>query len=258
MLSLVVAVLVASLLGSVHCVGMCGPLALMAGHSSGSGSGSCSRVAVYHAGRIFAYAILGLVVGLLGSGLQQTGTWLGLQRLAAQLAGGSMLVIGLWTMVGLMQGQTLHMPLPVFVQRLVQQAHRWSVRLPPLRRAWSIGMVTALLPCGWLYSFLLVAAGTAAPLQGATVMVFFGLGSVPALATVVASAQWMIRRAAGSWSRWIPWLGACLIVLVGVSTLVQRSQTDLGPLAGSQLKVGSLLEQVQAIDTESLPCCKAK
>ncbi len=61
-------------------------------------------VAAYHASRIVAYAWLGLLAGLLGAGIQETGSLLGLQRLAARLAGGSMLVIGLLGIVRLTSG----------------------------------------------------------------------------------------------------------------------------------------------------------
>ncbi len=98
MLPLIGTVFVASLFGSLHCVGMCGPLAMLASsHSSARKnhrSVNLAAVIAYHASRILAYAMAGALVGLIGAGIQETGSLLGLQRLAARLAGGSMLVIG--------------------------------------------------------------------------------------------------------------------------------------------------------------------
>ena len=90
MLTLAGAIFLASLLGSMHCVGMCGPLALWA---TGGGRSRTSVVA-YHLGRLTTYLSAGLAAGVLGTALTIGGNAAGLQSLAATLAGG-LLVEGL-------------------------------------------------------------------------------------------------------------------------------------------------------------------
>ena len=68
-----------------------------------------------------------------------------------------------------------------------------SLRLTPLPRALSTGLLTAFLPCGWLYLFALKAAETGSPLRGALFMIAFWLGSVPALVLVGAGVQTLAR-----------------------------------------------------------------
>ena len=91
---------IASLLGSVHCVGMCGPLLVLATHSPNGADAvgtqaphSPSHAWAYHTGRGIAYALLGLAAGGLGGMLNLGGAWLGVQRVA--LVASAVLLIGL-------------------------------------------------------------------------------------------------------------------------------------------------------------------
>ena len=65
-MDLIGAVISASLLGSMHCVGMCGPLAMWASGAGESGSKLAFNSSLYHLGRMLTYALVGLVAGLLG------------------------------------------------------------------------------------------------------------------------------------------------------------------------------------------------
>ena len=91
---LIGAVVTASVLGSMHCVGMCGPLALWA---SGAGDGT-SRLALntslYHFGRMLTYALVGLLAGLVGQLTDFGGEVLGVQLAAARIVGVIMVVMG--------------------------------------------------------------------------------------------------------------------------------------------------------------------
>ncbi len=133
MFPLISTVFVASLFGSLHCVGMCGPLAMLASSSVSpryrhNRSVHVPAVAAYHASRIVAYAWLGLLAGLLGAGIQETGSLLGLQRLAARLAGGSMLVIGLLGIVRLTSGTSHAALLPAWLQKRLASGHAWGAQ----------------------------------------------------------------------------------------------------------------------------------
>lgn len=284
MLPLISTVFIASLFGSLHCVGMCGPLAMLAS-SSVSPRGRQRAVYVpavvtYHGSRIIAYGLLGAIAGLLGAGIQETGTLLGLQRLAARLAGGSMLVIGLLSITRLAGGTAHSALLPVWLQKRLSTGHQWARQQSPLVRAAAVGMLTAILPCGWLFAFVIVAAGTASPLDGATVMATFALGSVPALAGLAMSMTLLVGR----FRRAIPWCSALLVTFVGAMTLLERSQVNLepmmarnapaptdtlnnsarpieaqvhnGPQFGSSGYV-ALIEQVDQVEQKKLPCCEA-
>ncbi len=281
MLALIGTVFIASLLGSLHCVGMCGPLAILASSTSTGTHKNHRRfnlapIVAYHGSRVVAYAIAGAIVGLLGAGIQHTGSWFGFQRLAARLAGGSMMVIGLLAIVRLTGGGSHAAMLPAWLQSRLARGHAWARQQPPVPRAAAIGLLTAILPCGWLYAFLIVAAGTARPVDGALVMAFFAAGSIPALAGLAMSMTMLIGR----YRSIIPWCSAVLVTIVGAATLITRSNvhlesmadrnqpaiaankstsTDAGRTIDAQSRLAEpsarLTSLVQQIDQEKLPCC---
>ncbi|MFO0923092.1 MAG: sulfite exporter TauE/SafE family protein [Pirellulales bacterium] len=254
MTPLILAVFIASIFGSLHCVGMCGPLAMLANGTREGKSAFRGTLWAYHGGRLLAYALLGAIAGTVGSGIHHTGLLLGAQRAATQLAGLSMLVIGLLSLVHLASG-TQHMPwTPPWLQTRLAQGHAWARKQPPLQRAAMVGVLTSILPCGWLYAFLLVAAGTADPLFGSAVMFFFGLGSVPALSAIALGTTMILGRMRFA----IPWCSALLVTVVGFFTLAHRSTIDLTALhhVKSTTSAQDLLRQVQLLEQQTLPCCE--
>ena len=95
------------------------------------------------------------------------------------------------------------LPLPGLIQRAILAGQRADFALTPLPRALCVGLLTAFLPCGWLYLFASYAAGTGSPFWGAAFMAAFWLGSVPALVLAGAGARpWRGWRVGGCrWSR---------------------------------------------------------
>jgi uncharacterized protein len=100
----------------------------------------------------------------------------------------------------------------------------WSRGLVQLRgkraasRAWRIGVLTGLLPCGWLWAFVVSAAGTASPWTGAAVMAVFWLGTVPAMTGVLVFAGPLFDRL----RQRLPVITACVLIVLGVATLAAR------------------------------------
>jgi uncharacterized protein len=243
------AVFVAGLFGSLHCVGMCGPLAVMASSATRPGVARTPALFAYHGGRVVAYGILGLIAGLIGSGIQDTGALLGIQRAAARIAGGMMLIVGLLSLVQLISGQQ-HKPwLPRFFENALHRGHRWARQQTLLKKAAVVGVLTAILPCGWLYSFLLVAAATASVWQGAVVMAAFALGAIPALAIVSLGTNSIAQR----FGKAVPVGSAMLVASIGLYTLMRRADLDVVPRV-SAMDTSAVNLIRQATEAEP-PCC---
>lgn len=209
-------ILAASVVGSPHCAGMCGPFAVLA---VGPDRRARNTVA-YHGARLGGYLVLGGVAGLVGASLDKVGAFAGITRGAAVVAGFVMVV---WGAAALLGWAGVRLPrlvrLPTSGPWTALAAH--VRRQPPLVRAAGLGVLSSLLPCGWLYVFVAMAAATGAPLAGTGVMAVFWAGTLPAFAVLGLTAQ----RAAGPLRRFLPLATGTILVVAGLMTMVKR-----GPL----------------------------
>lgn len=267
MTGLVAAVFVASLLGSMHCVGMCGAfLAIAVDADPGSPvKASHARLATaYHLGRLATYVVLGVVGGALGAAINLTAEAAGLQRAAAALAGSIMIVFGVLAVLrqtGLAKGRALRaahaatgrVPLPKRLEVAALHAHRRAMGLPPVARALCIGLLTTLLPCGWLYAFAITAAGTGSPLTGALVMAVFWSGTLP----IMVGLGVLVRGAGGVLRRYIPVATSLLVVVFGIITLLGREMipafVTAAPVAFTEQ--GQAANHVRTLNGQPLECC---
>lgn len=197
-------VFLASLVGSPHCLGMCGGLALSAGKSGWS-------QAQYHLARLGVYGLLGVLAGKLGevffsdSKIQWV-SWFGTALLAL---GFIMMGVQVW------RGRPVHFSfIPAFLMRWLGRAGAGS----RLRPAFT-GIMTGLLPCGWLHTFVLSAVATGSPLKGSSVLFFFWLGTLPSLIFGQALVHEFVRPLA----RRAPQVSAMILIGIGVASLGVRA-----------------------------------
>lgn len=167
-----VGALLAGLATSLHCAGMCGPLACGATALARSNEERLAATAAYHACRLAAYTAIGAACGGLGE--------LPLRSFFASPA-----VLLPWALVIalllLATGLERKIPRPAPLQRWAARI-RFKLRgLPPIGAGAALGLLTPLLPCGPLYAMFLalIAAGSAA--RGAETALIFGIGTVPLL-----------------------------------------------------------------------------
>jgi sulfite exporter TauE/SafE len=160
--------------GSAHCAGMCGPLALALPHW---GRGQTSFVVgrlLYNFGRIVTYAVLGGVFGLLGQGIAVNG----LQRWVS-LGLGAVILIGVFVSPRLAR----QVPITRAVNWL--KASLGSLlQLRAVPAMFGIGLLNGLLPCGLVYVACAAAISTGDVLSGMRYMIAFGLGTVPLLLAI--------------------------------------------------------------------------
>ncbi len=255
MTALLTAVLVASLLGSLHCVGMCGGIVALCMGSASSSERSPRLLAAYNGGRLVTYAALGVVSGAIGKAVDLGGGAVGLPRLAATVAGALMIAAGLVAIARTMGIKAGCARLPAFAQRWLQRGMSMAMSQPPVRRSAIIGLLTGFLPCGWLYAFVAAAATTGDPLWGAAVMTAFWLGTVPALLAV----GFGVRLVAKPLQRHLPTVGAFCMLVVGVVAVVGRlnvpSYTDTVDARFATVSSG----ERSAVDAASdVPACCAE
>lgn len=207
------AFLTLGLLGSAaHCVGMCGPLVmLITGRYGQPHLGRSSAVATlwYSAGRVGTYACLGAIAGGFGGVLHTVGQAAGLQRLAALVAG---LTLVTWGLIGATTTTRRARALTGWWSRLT---HRLANRAP--RHPITAGLLLGLLPCGLLWTAVVGALASGSALHGAVALIAFGLGTAPALFGVAMAQSFfdhhrtaMLRiahRLVLVWGGWFLWRG---------------------------------------------------
>ena len=221
-MTLALAVLAASLVGSPHCAGMCGPFVCFYAGADPSRATGRAHLA-YNAGRLVSYVALGALAGALGAGLDAAGRLAGAGRLAAVLAGALMVGWGLARLALLRGVRLLPSGAPAAQRRWLGGLLQAQRARPPVVRAAATGLLTTLLPCGWLYAFVVTAAGTGSAGQGALVMLVFWLGTLPMLVALGVGAQ----RLAGPLARRLPVASAALLVVLGLLTMGGRLSADL-------------------------------
>lgn len=224
---LALGVLSASLLGSVHCAGMCGSFVCFYATGGRRARGGRASHLAYNGGRLVSYLLLGLLAGALGAGVDRLGTFVGLSRGAAILAGALMVGWGLRTLLaeggirlprldGLPPGRN---PLGGLLARVRDRS--------PVVRAAATGLLTTLLPCGWLYAFVFAAAGTGDPRSAAVMMTLFWAGTLPMMLAVGYGAQ----RLTGAFRARLPLVTAAAVVVMGVLSIAGRLSIDPERLA---------------------------
>lgn len=225
-------VLAASLLGSLHCAGMCGPLAAIAAAPSAPVQltrenaplranllAEFSLATIYNIARLAAYAALGAIAGSIGGVLELGGALVGVQRVAAIVSGTVLIVAGLVVAAQWFGLSKSVFSLPTWLTSRLSHVHAAASRLPAAVRAAMIGVLSAALPCGWLYAFVTAAAGTANPVDGALLMAAFWLGTVPVMTGVGLG----VRRLSAPLRRHVPIATAIVMIIAGMACVGWRS-----------------------------------
>ncbi|HUA60462.1 MAG TPA: sulfite exporter TauE/SafE family protein [Verrucomicrobiae bacterium] len=202
------AVFALGLAGSLHCLGMCGPIVLS--YSVGLRGPRPAAHAAYNAGRILTYMLLGAIAGAAGQAISLLGRLAGLASTARIFAGVAMIIAGI-LMIGLVRSNSL-----VTIRRPgIMRSIRDFILGPTIRSKFVLGILLGFLPCGLIYAALLKALESSSPISGALTMLAFGLGTAASLFTAGVFSSFASARL-GAWSNRI---AAVSIMLFGAILL---------------------------------------
>lgn len=213
LLPILAAAFATGLLGSAHCLGMCGGISglFAAGATVASIKTQLPLAIAYNLGRILSYAFLGVVVAIIGSTtVSAIPSLAGPVRLAS---GALIILVGLQVAFGWRLLAAVEKGGAKIWNRLVPHA-QGLIPATSISRATGLGLFWGWLPCGLVYSALLLAATTTKPVSGGLVMIAFGLGTMPAMVLTGLSASklssFMSRNRLGA---------GLLIIMLGLATL---------------------------------------
>jgi len=238
-------------LGSMHCVGMCGPIVLALPFKSASNYRFVVKRVFYHLGRIAVYGLLGFLLGLLSGKINLTG----FQHAITILTGAALLVFGVLSLMKfevLSRIKFVEKPY-IFMRKLLGR----FVLGDGLFSGFLLGVLNGFLPCGFVYVALAGAFVYSDILLSSLFMVFFGLGTIPALIAVSILPRLLKKKISFSSHRLIPVITivfAIIFILRGLNLGIPYISPDI--TNKTTFKKEMPQKKVEVSKEERKDCCE--
>lgn len=231
---------------SLHCMGMCGPLALAIPVDRSSKIKSILGILQYNFGRIVSYAILGILVGFIGLSVALLGV---LQTLS--IVAGCLMILFAWKKWFFSRLEQT--PIAKTIQRFVSKSMGKILRSHSPFKLFLLGSINGLLPCGMVYLALMNALLTGNSYAGALAMALFGLGTLPAMVLVAFAAN----RVSNGFRRGLQRAVPLVLTLVGILVVLRGLNLDI-PYVSPKITVAKTQEVQKGSNTPleaEVSCC---
>lgn len=227
------------LVGSLHCAGMCGPIALALPLNNQSWFARISGGLLYNLGRTLTYGLLGLIFGFAGMGLALGGA----QQWVSIILGALMILAVLIPRIGGAGKKVAGM-----ADKLTGAIKKPFIRLFKLktyRSLFFIGLLNGFLPCGLVYIALAGALVMSKYYEGALYMVFFGLGTIPMLLAISVAGNVISQKLRHKLTKAIPFI----IILLGILFILRGLNLGIPYISPKIVDNG---------EKATMECCKPK
>ena len=202
---MLVSAFILGLLGSFHCVGMCGPIAFMLPVDRSNTVKKITQIAIYHFGRLLAYSIIGLIFGLIGKSLYI----FGFQQQLSIIIGVLMILV---VLIPQQNFNKYNFSKPIYrLISKVKTALGSAMKKKTMDTFLTIGFLNGFLPCGLVYMALFAAIAGGNAINGSLYMAVFGLGTIPLMTTAIYFSQFLKGTARQKIQKAIP----VFVVLIG-------------------------------------------
>lgn len=199
--------LILGLVSSLHCIGMCGPIAMMLPVDRANPTRQTLQLLLYHTGRIVAYGSLGLLFGTLGRGFYLAG----MQQEFSVLTGFVMILIAVIPEKTL-AGYNFSKPVYRIISN-IKTALGNQFRKRGYKAFFMTGLLNGYLPCGLVYAALFGAIAMQSAGFGVLYMMLYGAGTIPLMSLVVYSAGFIKNSMRATFSKVVPYMVACVGIL---------------------------------------------
>ncbi|MBC8757266.1 sulfite exporter TauE/SafE family protein [Kordia sp. YSTF-M3] len=194
------------LLGSFHCVGMCGPIAFMLPVDRTNSYKKVAQILLYHTGRLLSYATIGFIFGLLGKSLYIFGMQ---QRLSIII--GIVMIVAISIPYKTFSKYNFSKPIYRIISKVKSSLGK-QFKKKSLDTFFTIGFLNGLLPCGLVYMAVFGAIALGSMWQGSLYMLFFGLGTIPLMTTAIYVGKFLNTSIKQRIQKAIP----VFVVIIGV------------------------------------------
>jgi len=196
------------LFGSLHCVGMCGPIAMALPVQSQGRRSMISKLLLYNFGRTTTYVFLGALIGILGEGVFLAG----MQKWLSIGLGISLLVIALFSIN--IESRLLHAPITGRVFLFVKKSLGGLLKNSSAPAIFRTGIINGFLPCGLVYMAIVGAVSMGNIFSSALYMLLFGLGTIPLMLATATAGQFASLKWRNKIKKLFPIFVASLAVLL--------------------------------------------
>jgi sulfite exporter TauE/SafE len=203
------AALLLGFLGSFHCVGMCGPIALMlpANKLDNRSVAFFGRL-TYNIGRMITYMFIGMLFGLLGAAFVLNG----FQKQLSIISGVILLLVAVFTLIPSTRKKVLGVSSKINIpfRGVLKKLFSGKTTL----HHFGIGVINGFLPCGFVYVATAGAINSGSVLNSVMYMAFFGLGTFPVMLLVSYAASWCNFSLSHYVTKATPWISAALALFL--------------------------------------------
>lgn len=252
-MAILLSALVLGLMGSFHCAGMCGPIAVALPLHGNTVLQKVFGGTLYNLGRTLTYGIMGALFGMLGQGIQL----LGFQQKVSVVMGVLMIISVLFP--ALFRNQyNMDRSLFSFVGKLKKSiGNLFAVR--SFSSLFFIGLLNGLLPCGLVYIAIAGAIGTGNSAQGTLYMILFGLGTIPMMLGISVAGNMMGLALRNKINKLIP----VLVVVVGLLFILRGLDLGIPYLSPKKQMIEQKFENnlsgkdtIVVTEKQLPPCCQ--
>ena len=199
------------LLGSFHCVGMCGPIAFMLPVDRSHSLKKIVQIFTYHFGRLLAYSLIGLAFGFVGKGLYLFGIQ---QQLS--IAIGVLMIVIVLIPTRIFNKFNFSKPIYKLISK-VKSALGQALKKKTADTFLTIGFLNGFLPCGLVYMAVFGSLASASALQGSLYMFLFGLGTIPLMTTAIYLGKFLNANIKKRIQKAIP----VFVVIIGLLFIIR-------------------------------------
>lgn len=250
-MEIIAAGFILGLIGSLHCAGMCGPIAINLPLRGETFFEKFISGLLYNSGRILMYGIMGAVFGSIGKGLYL----LGIQQWVSIIMGSIMIL----TVIIPFVFKKINLIQFDFFAGFLRKAIQKLFKLRSYKGLFLIGMLNSLLPCGLVYVAIIGAIATGNLFYGGMYLILFGLGTIPMMLTISLIGNAITTNIRNIFNRIIPFL----VVVIGAIFILRGMCLGIPYLSPSKenLEMSIMKNPEQSIKTdteETHSCCHPK
>ncbi len=215
------------LISSFHCIGMCGPIAMMLPVDRNNEAKKVTQIITYHIGKLTAYGILGLIFGLLGRSFYLAG----MQQQLSIIVGVLMIVVAL-VPEKVFAKYNFSKPVYKIISKVKSNLGQ-QFKNKSYKSLFTIGLLNGFLPCGMVYVAIFGAIAMQSVSLGVLYMLLFGIGTIPMLTAVIYISNVLSFSFRGTLQKIIP----VVAVVIGMLFIIRGLGLDIPYLSPSNMSL---------------------